>query len=80
MSGGPAPRYLSVHECAALLAVNHKTVRRLIKCKKLPALHVGRVWRITRPTWNGCATTAPRRRPPAGADPDRSAGSSPPRP
>ena len=46
VTGAPAPRYLSVDECAALLAVDHKTIRRLIKCEKLPALLVGRLWRI----------------------------------
>ena len=33
--------YLSVAECAALLAVDHKTVRRLIRDGRLPALDVG---------------------------------------
>lgn len=37
---------LSVQQCAALLAVNHKTVRRLITSGALPALRVGRVLRI----------------------------------
>lgn len=39
-------RYLTVNECAALLAVDHKTVRRLIDRGELPALRVGRVLRI----------------------------------
>lgn len=43
MSG---PSYLSVAECAELLAVEHKTVRRLIERGELPALRVGRVLRI----------------------------------
>lgn len=37
---------MSVQQCAALLAVNHKTVRRLIATGDLPALRVGRVLRI----------------------------------
>ena len=40
------PPYLSVAECAALLAVDHKTIRRLIDRGQLPALRVGRVLRI----------------------------------
>jgi excisionase family DNA binding protein len=39
-------RYLSVAECADLLAVDHKTVRRLIEREELPAFRVGRVLRI----------------------------------
>lgn len=39
-------RYLSVAECAELLAVEHKTVRRLIDRGELPALRVGRLLRI----------------------------------
>ena len=39
-------RYLTVDECAALLRVEHKTVRRLIERGTLPALRVGRVLRI----------------------------------
>lgn len=39
-------RHLSVAECAELLAVEHKTVRRLIERGELPALRVGRVLRI----------------------------------
>ena len=39
-------RYLTVVECAALLAVDHKTIRRLIDRGELPALRVGRVLRI----------------------------------
>jgi excisionase family DNA binding protein len=46
VTGAPAPCYLSVDECAALLAVDHKTIRRLIEREKLPALKVGRLWRI----------------------------------
>lgn len=38
--------YLTVAECADLLAVDHKTVRRLIDRGELPALRVGRVLRI----------------------------------
>ena len=41
-----AARYLSVRECAELLAVDHKTVRRLIEAGTLPALRVGRAIRI----------------------------------
>ena len=40
--------YLTVNECAALLAVDHKTIRRLIERGELPALRVGRVLRIAR--------------------------------
>jgi excisionase family DNA binding protein len=39
--------YLTVAECAALLAVDHKTVRRLIERGELPALRVGRALRIS---------------------------------
>jgi excisionase family DNA binding protein len=38
--------YLSVAEVAELLAVDHKTVRRLIESGALPALRVGRVIRV----------------------------------
>ncbi len=40
--------YLTVQECADLLAVHHKTIRGLIESGELPALRVGRVWRIAR--------------------------------
>ena len=43
---GAAEQLLSVQQCAVLLAVNHKTVRRLIATGDLPALRVGRVLRI----------------------------------
>ena len=46
MSGTPLPRYLTVAECAAILAVDHKTIRRLIDREELPALRVGRRLRI----------------------------------
>jgi excisionase family DNA binding protein len=39
-------RYLTIAECADLLAVEHKTVRRLIDRGELPALRVGRLLRI----------------------------------
>lgn len=38
--------HLTVAECAALLRVDRKTVRRLIERGDLPALRVGRVLRI----------------------------------
>ena len=39
-------RHLTVAECAALLAVDHKTVRRLIDRGELPVLRLGRILRI----------------------------------
>lgn len=38
--------YLTVNECASLLAVDHKTVRRLIDRGELRAPRVGRLLRI----------------------------------
>jgi excisionase family DNA binding protein len=42
------PEYLTVAEAAALLRVNHKTVRAEIKRGRLPALQVGNVLRVSR--------------------------------
>lgn len=63
--------YLSVNESAALLAVEHKTVRRLIDRGELPALRVGRVLRI-----DPADLEALRYRP-RGSDPDRPTGTRP---
>jgi len=41
-----AQGYLSVAQVAALLGVNHKSVRREIAAGRLPALRIGRVLRI----------------------------------
>ena len=68
----PTPPYLTVNECADLLAVDHKTVRRLIDRGELPALRVGRVLRIDpadlealryRPGRSESGSPAPRPRP-----------------
>jgi excisionase family DNA binding protein len=70
-------RYLTVTECAAMLGVEHKTVRRLIERGELPALRVGRLLRIDpaaleslryRPTRSDPAapTSRPRPRPARG--------------
>jgi len=40
--------YISIAECAALLGVNPKTVRRLVRAGQLPALQVGGVLRVNR--------------------------------
>ena len=67
-------RHLTVRECADLLAVNHKTIRRLIDRQELPALKVGRVLRIDpadlealryRSRGGPGAARTPRSRPPA---------------
>lgn len=42
--------YLSVAEAAALLGVNHKTIRREIESGRLPAVRVGRLIRINAET------------------------------
>lgn len=47
----PFPRnatYLSVKEVAALFRISPKTVRRWIKADTLPAIRLGRDWRIAR--------------------------------
>lgn len=41
-----AERCLTVAEAAEWLAVDHKTLRRMIERGEVPALRVGRVWRI----------------------------------
>lgn len=43
-----AGTYLTVQETADLLGCDHKTVRREIESGRLPALRVGRVFRINR--------------------------------
>ena len=53
--------HLTVAECAALLRVDHKTVRRLIERGALPALRVGRVLRID-PADLGALAYVPRQR------------------
>jgi excisionase family DNA binding protein len=67
-------RHLTVQECADRLAVDHKTMRRLIDRGELPALRVGRVLRIDpddlealryRPRGGPGAARTPRSRPPA---------------
>lgn len=77
--------FLSVQECANLLAVEHKTIRRLIDRGELPALRVGRVFRIARadlaalayrPAGSGSpgTVTRPRPRPVVGAYSRRARG------
>ena len=39
-------RFLTLQEAAELLQVSKRTVERLIRCNELPALKVGRQWRI----------------------------------
>jgi excisionase family DNA binding protein len=42
--------YLTVRQAAALLGVDHKTIRREIASGRLPALRIGRIIRINRAT------------------------------
>jgi excisionase family DNA binding protein len=42
----PRSPFLSIAQVAEFLAVDHKTVRRLVAAGTLPALRVGRVFRI----------------------------------
>lgn len=65
MSGA---RYLTVAECAELLGVEHKTVRRLIDRGELPALRVGRVLRID-PADLGALAYRPAEAPPTATRP-----------
>jgi excisionase family DNA binding protein len=69
--------FLSVNECAAMLGVEHKCVRRLIDRGELPAYRVGRLLRIDpaalellryRPANSdpGAPTSRPRPRPARG--------------
>jgi excisionase family DNA binding protein len=37
---------LTTRQVAELLQVSQRTIERLIRCKELPALKVGRQWRI----------------------------------
>jgi excisionase family DNA binding protein len=39
-------RWLTINEVAELLGVHHGTVRRLIAKGRLPAVRVGRLWRV----------------------------------
>jgi excisionase family DNA binding protein len=41
-----AERCLTIAEAAEWLSVDHKTVRRMVERGEIPALRVGRVWRI----------------------------------
>jgi excisionase family DNA binding protein len=63
----PEP-YLTVPEVAELLAVDQKTVRRLIERAELPALKVGRIYRIA-PSAIDALAVAPRRKPTAAKQP-----------
>jgi excisionase family DNA binding protein len=50
--------YLSVAECAALLRVNHKTIRAEIAAGRIPVLRVGRLIRIPRRVLDSLETQA----------------------
>lgn len=52
------PAYLSVAECAALLRVNHKTIRAEIAAGRIPVVRVGRLIRIARHVLDSLETQA----------------------
>lgn len=62
MAGTPIaaqePPYLSVAECAALLRVNHKTIRAEIASGRIPVVRVGRLIRISRRVLDSLETQA----------------------